>query len=327
MNYRNWLRGGNCGCGCNGTPRQINNCDCDAIWAEIENLHTDDEVLQQEIDEIDLSNYYNKSEVDALIPTNLSELVNDEGFITIAALNGYATETWVQNQGYLTEHQHLKTVNNQSLIGDGNIVIEASGGSVTVDSYLDPTSTNPVQNKVVTMALNGKLDVSAYTPVDLSNYATKQWVENKNYLTEHQPLKTINGQVISGSGNIVIESSGTSITVDEDLDPTSTNPVENKAIVGALNGKLDASAYTPTDLSNYYNKQEVNNLIPTSNSALTNDMHYITSAETVNFATTANTYTKTEVNNIVNNKFWCGTLAEYNALTVKEPNVLYLIHE
>ena len=326
MNYRNWLRGG-CGCGCNGTPRQINNCDCDAIWAEIENLHTDDEVLQQEIDEIDLSNYYTKLEVDALIPTNVSELVNDEGFITIAALNGYATETWVQNQGYLTEHQHLKTVNNQSLIGDGNIVIEASGGSVTVDDSLSLISTNPVQNKVITMALNNKLDASAYTPTDLSNYATKQWVENKNYLTEHQPLKTINGQVISGSGNIVIEGSGTSITVDENLDPTSTNPVENKAIVGALNGKLDASAYTPTDLSNYYNKQEVNNLIPTSNSALTNDMHYITSAETVNFATTANTYTKTEVNNIVNNKFWCGTLAEYNALAVKEPNVLYLIHE
>lgn len=327
MNYRNWLRGSNCGCGCNGAPRQINNCNCDAIWAEIENLHTDDEVLQQEIDDIDLSNYYTKLEVDTLIPTNLSELVNDEGFITIAALNGYATETWVHNQGYLTEHQHLKTVNNQSLIGDGNIVIEASGGSVTVDDSLSLISTNPVQNKVITMALNNKLDASAYTPTDLSNYATKQWVENKNYLTEHQPLKTINGQVISGSGNIVIEGSGTSITVDENLDPTSTNPVENKAIVGALNGKLDVSAYTPTDLSNYYNKQEVNNLIPTSNSALTNDMHYITSAETVNFATTANTYTKTEVNNLVNNKFWCGTLAEYNALAVKEPNVLYLIHE
>ncbi len=244
-NYINWLRG-DCGCGCNNGYKKIEGCDCDNIMLQLSNIHTDIDVLQTEIDNIDinLEDYYTKDQIDVLIPTNVSELVNDAGYITNAAL------------------------------------------------------------------------------VD---YATKQWVESKGYLTDHTPLKTINGQVISGDGNIVIEASGGTVDVDSDLSLVSTNPVQNKTITEALNDKLDASAYTPTDLSNYYNKQEVNNLIPTSNSAFTNDMHYITSGDSVfnNYATTANTYTKTEVDN----KFWCGTQQEYDALVNKENNVLYLIYE
>ena len=103
------------------------------------------------------------------------------------------------------------------------------------------------------------LDKHYISGVDLSDYATHQWVEDKHYLTEHQPLKTINNQVISGTGNIEISS--TTITVDEELDSGSTNPVANSAITNAFDDKLDASAYTPTDLSNYYNKTDINTLI------------------------------------------------------------------
>lgn len=36
------------------------------------------------------------------LPTNVSDLTNDSGFITNSALSGYATETWVGQQGFLT---------------------------------------------------------------------------------------------------------------------------------------------------------------------------------------------------------------------------------
>ena len=36
------------------------------------------------------------------VPTNISAFTNDTGFITASALSGYATETWVENKGYLT---------------------------------------------------------------------------------------------------------------------------------------------------------------------------------------------------------------------------------
>lgn len=56
----------------------------------------------------------------------------------------------------------FKTINNQSLLGTGNITIEGGGGtSITVDAELSETSTNPVQNKVITEALNTKWDQSS----------------------------------------------------------------------------------------------------------------------------------------------------------------------
>lgn len=58
-------------------------------------------------------------------------------------------------QDKLNSGQNIKTVNGQSILGSGNIEIQG-GGSVTVDSSLSETSTNPVQNKVVKAALNEK---------------------------------------------------------------------------------------------------------------------------------------------------------------------------
>lgn len=48
---------------------------------------------------------------------------------------GYATEEWVESQGYITP-SNLKTINGESLVGSGNIVIEGGGeGDVRVRSY------------------------------------------------------------------------------------------------------------------------------------------------------------------------------------------------
>jgi len=41
-------------------------------------------------------------ELKATIPTDTGDLTNNAGYITSSALNGYATEAWVGNQGYLT---------------------------------------------------------------------------------------------------------------------------------------------------------------------------------------------------------------------------------
>lgn len=54
-------------------------------------------------------------------------------------------------------------------------------------------------------------------------------------------FKTINNQSLLGSGNITIEggSGGSTITVDDTLSDTSTNPVQNKVINAALDKKQD----------------------------------------------------------------------------------------
>ena len=65
-------------------------------------------------------NYYTKTEVNASLETKADKT-------EIPNLNGYATEQWVGEQGYLTEHQQLKTINGESIIGNGDIVISGGG--------------------------------------------------------------------------------------------------------------------------------------------------------------------------------------------------------
>ena len=103
--------------------------------ALLDNYATKTYVQEQISGSVDLTNYYTKAQVDAKIPD----------------ITGLASEQWVENKGYLTSHQSLKTINGESIVGTGNITI--SGGSA-----------------------------------DLSNYYTKTEIDNKGYLTEHQSL-------------------------------------------------------------------------------------------------------------------------------------------
>ncbi len=52
---------------------------------------------------------------------------------------------------------------------------------IVVDDRLSTTSTNPVQNKVVTAALNGKVSDSVYAS-GTSFGTAKIWVDSLNYL-------------------------------------------------------------------------------------------------------------------------------------------------
>lgn len=79
---------------------------------------------------------------------------------------------------------------------------------------------------------------------------------SKDELSEaisNQKFKTINGQEITGEGNIEIQGGG-SVTVDEALSETSVNPVQNKVItlqINAMNellAQLDEKVF-PTTLS------------------------------------------------------------------------------
>lgn len=56
-------------------------------------------------------------------------------------------------QDKLTSGTNIKTVNNQSLLGSGNI--EISAPSITIDASMSDTSTNPVQNKVIKAYIDG----------------------------------------------------------------------------------------------------------------------------------------------------------------------------
>ena len=73
----------------------------------------------------------------------------------LSTLWGKITDKISNKQDKLVNGTNIKTINGNSLLGSGNITINTSG---TIDSALSTTSTNPVQNKVITNALNNKQD-------------------------------------------------------------------------------------------------------------------------------------------------------------------------
>lgn len=85
-------------------------------------------------------------------------------------------------QDVLVSGQNIRTINGNSLLGSGNLEIQGEGSSITVDDTLSTTSTNPVQNKVITEKINTKQDS----------------------LVSGTSIKTINSTSLLGSGNISI---------------------------------------------------------------------------------------------------------------------------
>lgn len=57
-----------------------------------------------------------------------------KGYLT-SIPNEYVTEAELNSKGYLTEHQPLKTINGESIVGTGNITIEGGGESVDLSVY------------------------------------------------------------------------------------------------------------------------------------------------------------------------------------------------
>lgn len=241
-------------------------------------------------------------------------------------------------QDALVSGTNIKTINNTSILGSGNIEIQG-GSSVTVDSSLSTTSTNPVQNKVITSALNGK-------QATLVGSGTGQ------------NIKTINNQNILGSGNI---DAGSLVTIDSSLSTTSTNPVQNKVINTALGGKQDtisdlstirsgaaagATAVQPSALSA---KQDV--LVSGTNIKTINNQSILGSGNMdiegggVGFdsITTPSTPDGTMIITLTNGDtitmdlnhqhpqypkyVYCSSQAAYDAITTKESDTLYLILE
>ena len=93
--------------------------------------------------------------------------------------------------------------------------IEAGATKTIVDATLDETSTNPVQNKAVKTALDGKAGTAEATTgaAGLMSAADKVKLDG-------------------------VEDGATKTIVDDAMSDTSTNPVQNKAVKAALDSKL-----------------------------------------------------------------------------------------
>lgn len=155
------------------------------------------------------------------------------------------------------------------------------------------------------------------------------------------------------------------VDVDDHLSTLSTNPVQNKVVTQVLNGKADKSEIPSLtgyatenwvnnqgylkehqDLSDYAKKTDIPSLTGYATENWVNDQNFAKKTDIPSldgYATqtwveeqgylkeqqnklTAGTGIKIE-NNVVSAKIWQGTKNQYNAITTKDPDTIYLIYE
>lgn len=169
-------------------------------------------------------NYYTKDEVDEKI----EEVVISGGGVTYNEMESYVS-------GYTYDKNTI-----QQMV--------ASGGSFDPSAYYTTSETDALLNK--------KLDASAYTPTDLSNYDTKSEVNNK-----------------ISSATSLVNSALTAHTANTNVHVTAQDKTNwnNKSNFSGSYNDLTDKPTIPT--------------VPTSNTAFTNDAGYITSNDLAGYAT------------------------------------------
>lgn len=152
----------------------------------------------------------NKTDVDSSLSSGSIRPVQNK-VITAALANKASTaEVTTKAKGLMSASDKTKL--------DG---IAAGANKIIVDTVLSNSSTNPVQNKVIQSALDGKAGTTVAT-------------QSVNGLLSSADKTKLDG----------IATGATKITVDTALSNTSTNPVQNKVINSALSEKAGTSVAT-----------------------------------------------------------------------------------
>ena len=158
------------------------------------------------------------------IPTLTSQLTNDSGFITSAALSGYATESYVNTQlsskqDTLVSGTNIKTINGQSLLGSGNISISGGGASLTYGDFSDNTAQAPSLSPIVldsyslTTYRSGKYMIQAVGTTIHTLEVMITHDDTSVYMNEYS-------EIITGSALFTIDAAINGSNIDITVTPT-----------------------------------------------------------------------------------------------------------
>ena len=274
----------------------------------------------------DLTNYYTKDEVNSAITSAITvvegeipslsgyateQWVEDKHYITGVDLSDYATEQWVLDKHYISGVDLSDYVTNENLSSYTYSKTEIDnkiGSGGTFDPTMYYTTANTYNKTEVNNLLDNKLDASAYTPTDLSQYWTS--AQTNSAIT----------QAVSGKANSsdVI----TNLTIDYDDIAASDNAFyyqytkgghdESSEIFIPRSG-LTVNVTTVGDTKHNY--LDVN-----TTSAITSGSTAIPTSDAV--------YNYTQNNFMLKSQIWCGTESQWSQISGStDPNTLYLIHD
>ena len=166
----------------------------------------------------------NKPSIPSLTGYATESYVNSQGFITSTALSGYATESYVNSQGFITSTA-LSGYATESYVNSQGFITSLAG--YATESYVNS------QGFITLSSLNG--------------YATESYVgtqlgSKQDTLVSGTNIKTINGVSLLGSGSVSVNgitNSGKTVTLD------STGSINLPANASILNSSIAIATTSP----------------------------------------------------------------------------------
>ena len=245
------------------------------------------------------------------VPTKLSDLENDEGFITDDALSGYSTteemNTAISNatsglQETLVSGTNIKTINGESVLGSGNIEIQggeeySAGTNIQIENNVISVTGITVPTKLSDLTNDEGFITTADTQDFVTSADVKTQIEDYGYITEdalsgYSTTQEMNTAINNATSGKVDTSAMTQYYTSGETDTAISNAtsglasqswVENK---GYLTGYTEsdpvfmaspASGITAQDIENWNSVTGIT--VPTKLSELENDEGFITSAD------------------------------------------------
>ena len=151
-----------------------------------------------------LTKILNDYALTSTIPTSLSQLTNDTGFATLAEVNsllaGYVksndlTSLLAGKQDTLVSGTNIKTINGQSILGEGNIEIQGgSGGSIS-------PATEDTLGGILATDSSASQDVSAYVDVEADGKAFVKIPSVDETSTQEDVVNLLNTDTLVLNGN------------------------------------------------------------------------------------------------------------------------------
>jgi hypothetical protein len=291
----------------------------------------------------DLSNYYTKSETSGA--TEISTALASKADTATTYTKTQVDTALGGKQATLVSGTNIKTINNESILGSGNIEIQGGGGVTTVDDTLSSTSTNPVQNKVVKSATDRICRIWGYGTSGQTNIDILYWATGatSNYIDGYVQFSKINGKKIIGDKSFptdnfsLVETSA--ITTSISSSSTDSQVPSAKAVYDALQeggGGMteDDELLLSTALTDLNDRKADKSLLGsyqrkgdyvTTNTLNTRLAEYETALDEQNVEEVT-AYALNDLNTRFGGlKLTKVTESEYAALTTKDENTLYIV--
>ena len=308
--------------------------------------------------------YAKSDDIPILTGYATEEWVEGQGYLTEhQSLDGYATEEWVESQGYLTEHQSLSAYAKKSEIPSveglaSESWVESQGYLTEHQDISGKADKTELQNYVKTTVIRNYLKKSdmpdrndialvSELPTLLDDYATKEWVEDKHYLTEHQSLSAYASKNWVINQHYLTEHQDLSDYVKLEDIPDISN-LATKSEIPSLSGYVKTSTLSnyakKSDLNGYLKESDVNALIESYDFPTLSDLDdiyakkdfipdmsgYVKTSTLSNYARVNDVYSKVQADSIflskeeAADKYPTKTAADAKYLSKMDASIKYL---